>query len=163
MNTREMEIELARFFDSRANIIIPNVHWGLGLAYEADLVIVNPSRYVTEIEIKVSKGDIKADLSKKYYAHKSRKIKKFFYAVPENLIDCEYLPLDCGLIVVSEQGKKSRARINKRSNRCRIIRPPRVNSRAEKLTDKEYSHLLHLGCMRIWNLKEKLLNIQAKK
>jgi len=159
MNTREMEIELARFFNSRINVIIPNVHWGLGLAYEADLLIVSPNRCVTEVEIKISRSDIKKDLSKKCYAHRSRKIHKFFYAVPENLIDCEYLPEDCGLIMVSDKPSKKSKAINKRSDRCKIIRPPRFNRKAVKLNDKELNHLLHLGCMRIWSLKEKLLSI----
>ena len=145
---KTMEIALARYFDHRINIIIPNISTGMHLNHEADLLILNPNGYATEIEIKVSSSDIKADAMKNHH-HRSRKIKKFYYAVPKNLKDCQDLPKDCGLICVDDN-------LN-----CTTIRAPRLNTKAVKFTDKEIMHLLHLGCMRIWNLKEKILNLQT--
>lgn len=149
MNASLIEIALARKFNYRMNIIVPNVHWGLNLSCEIDLLIITPHRYATEIEIKVSTGDIKADLKKnQLYAHKASFIKKFFFAVPEKLNTCKYLPEDCGLISVNNDLK------------CRIIKPPRINKNARKLTEGEIGKVLHLGCMRIWNLKAKIIALQ---
>lgn len=64
LNARDIEIAIAKMFNYRMNVIVPNVSWGLGLRCECDLLIVSQRRYATEIEIKVSKSDIKADKKK---------------------------------------------------------------------------------------------------
>ena len=134
----------------RVNIIVPNVYWGLDLNYEADLICVSPAGYATEIEIKVSRGDIKRDLAKDHCAHNAGIIRRFFYAVPDYLADCEYLPADCGLITVDKH------------RQCKTIRPPRQR-KARRLTVSEHAKLLHLGCMRIWGLKESLMRKRREK
>ena len=63
--------------------MVPNVSWGL-LSYEADFVIVNKSGYMTEIEIKRSWTDFKADF-KKAHKHDDERIYKFAYCVPESI------------------------------------------------------------------------------
>jgi hypothetical protein len=148
MTTNEVEIAVARFFDYRINIIVPNVSWGLGL-HECDLLIVSTKGYATEVEIKTSVADIKADL-KKRHEHHSEKIRQFSFAVPEDLACSQHLPTDCGLITVSPEMK------------CTVIRPPRINSKARRLTDKEINKLLHLGCMRIWHLKEAVMTAKKR-
>jgi hypothetical protein len=150
LRKNDIEIAVARFFNHRINIIVPNVFWGLGLYYEADLLIVTPSGYVHEIEIKVSAADIKAEKNKSSKAHTSKKIHRFSFAVPDYLVDCEYLPTDCGLIAVDKDLW------------CRTIRPPRLNKAARKLTEVEIKKLLHLGCMRIWSLKEVLSQFKKR-
>lgn len=45
--------------------MIPNLSWGL-LDYEADFVAISKSGYMTEVEIKRSFEDFKADFSKKH-------------------------------------------------------------------------------------------------
>lgn len=150
MNAGHIEIALAKHFNPRQNIIVPNVWWGFGLNYEADLIVVHKSGYATEIEIKTSKQDIKRDLKKRYF-HNSNKIRRFFYAVPWHLADSEYLRSDCGLIVVNEK------------LHCKTIRAPRHNKQAQRLTETEIRKILHLGCMRIWSLKQKLNPIQRAK
>ena len=143
LHAGNIELALARFFNPRINIIVPNVSWGLGFNYECDLLVVTKAGYATEIEIKVTRSDIKADFSKRH-THGSKKIRRFFYAVPDYLSNCDLLPTDCGLISIDE------------NLRCRTLRPPKLNKMARALTDKEINKLLHLGCMRIWSLKESL-------
>lgn len=141
LNTSDVESAVAKYFNPRINLIVPNVYWGLGFSYELDLLICSQSFYCTEVEIKVSKSDIKAEQNKRH-THRDNKIKRFFYAVPWYLQDCEYLPSNCGLIVVDD------------NLRCKTMRPPRVNRFARRLTPDEHIKLLELGCMRIWTLKE---------
>jgi hypothetical protein len=49
----DVELAVARFFNYRINLIVPNIYWGFGLNYEADLLIISPAAFATEIEIKV--------------------------------------------------------------------------------------------------------------
>ena len=54
--------------------------------YEADLMIISKARYATEIEVKTSLADWRADFKKgKHQEHKF--IKYFYYAVPAELVD----------------------------------------------------------------------------
>ncbi len=84
LSVKEIQALLAEHFGIRNNIIVPNVSWGL-LDYEADLLIMNKTGYVTEIEIKRSWSDFLADFKKDDVAHKSELIYQFWYCVPEEL------------------------------------------------------------------------------
>ena len=63
ITAKHIELEVARWFDTRRFLVVPNVSWGL-MPYECDLLAMASSRYLYEIEIKVSGADIKADLKK---------------------------------------------------------------------------------------------------
>ena len=152
MTTPELEYRIAKFLNPRINLIVPNVSWGLNLPYECDLLCVSPAGYATEIELKISRSDIKADLGKRH-KHDYKLIRRFFYGVPWELRDCEYLPKDCGIIAVKD-------------DECygseKIIRPPRLNKFSRRITNDERLTLLRLGCMRIWGLKQKIYRMSKK-
>ncbi len=151
LNSSDVEFAVAKHFNPRMNLIVPNVYWGLGFKYELDLLVVSTiSRHCCEIEIKVVKSDIKAEDKKKHH-HDSQRIRRFFYAVPWYLQSCEYLPTDCGLLSVDG------------NLRVKQIRPPRINRKARPLDEIEYHKLLELGCMRIWSLKETLADIRRRR
>ena len=84
LTVKDIQSMLAEYFGIRNNIIVPNVSWGM-LDYEADLLIMNKSGYVTEIEIKRSWGDFLADFKKDDCAHKSEIIYQFWYCVPDEI------------------------------------------------------------------------------
>ena len=143
MTTSQIEIAVARFFGTRANLIVPNVCWGFNI-HECDLLIISKSGYATEVEIKISLYDIVNDKKKKH-GHQSNKIKKLFFAIPKNLENCIHLiPDRAGVIIVNENLS------------CEIIREAQVNIRTEKLTAVERYHIAELAVMRYWNLKEKI-------
>lgn len=141
----EIEIAVARFFNSRVCTIVPNVSWGLGLNYEADMVVLMSSGYAYEVEIKTSKSDIKADL-KKCHGHNSRLFRRLYFAVPDYLANDGNIPQKAGIISVY--------RDDFGGNQCKIIRQPTINKIAIKFSPEKREKLLHLGCMRIWSLKE---------
>lgn len=66
----------------RSNIIVPNVSWGMGINYEADLIVVTKAGYATEYEIKRSYSDFVADFAKDEDAHKAPWVYKFYYVIP---------------------------------------------------------------------------------
>lgn len=109
----EKQIQLA-FFLAKGNgfrLICPNIRLRFG---EADLITVSPSGYLEEFEIKVSRGDFKADLKKErkhYFFHNTEKIpstkqvpNKFWYLLPEQLVSLEEIPEYAGLISIDKSG-----------------------------------------------------------
>ena len=53
--------------------------------HECDILTVSPSYWATEVEIKISLSDLKADFKKKHN-HLSNAIKYFYYCIPEHLL-----------------------------------------------------------------------------
>lgn len=68
---RHVATAVAHWFDYRANIVLPNYSNGLTRAgYEADLVVVRPSGWADEVEIKVSLADYRAEFRSKPKRHR---------------------------------------------------------------------------------------------
>jgi hypothetical protein len=157
ISTIEMELAIAKFFDIRKHIIVPNISWGLGGMHECDIFIIKKSRYCVEIEIKISKYDLLADFKKKHN-HVDNRIKEFYYAIPIDLLEtCEtHIPEHIGIIVCERTGRYNT--IN-----TRIHRVTTSNKNCRKLNEKEVLKVASLGCMRIWSLKEKVINLKNEK
>lgn len=151
MRSNEIEIAIARHFNSRMNLIVPNVFWGLGFGYELDLMIVTQSHYGWEVEIKVSLSDLKNEKKKKFYAHCSNKIRRLYFAVPDYLQEkaISLIPEKAGLLIVDKDLKVT------------AIKPPKINKSAQKLSQEDINKLYELAAMRIWSLKEKLIRNEA--
>jgi hypothetical protein len=153
MTARDIEIAVANFFNYRVNIIVPNVSWGFfSHMMEADLIIIRPSGWAVEIEIKTSASDIKRDTKKKrhqcekYYHPDQGLIQRKYFAVPTKLSEHPDIPDTAGILAVDDNGS------------VKTVRPASINKYARKLTPIENDKLLRLGCMRIWTLKEALNN-----
>ena len=134
--------------------MVPNVSWGWGLRYEADLIAVSGSGWATEIEIKVSKSDLLRDIKKDKWIHPSfrtKKIKCFYYAVPESLKDVALtwtdMPEGSGIIVVRPDGMAA------------IVRRARTRPDSRKLTDEEIMKLYQLVAMRYWDQRQTNQNL----
>lgn len=150
------EIELAivnsGLFNKRGDIFVPNVSWGL-LNHEADMVVMTKSGYLTEIEIKRSWEDFKADF-KKPHEHDDERVYKFYYCVPSSIKDKvielfktkhEFIP---AVLSYTEEGVVTDLKVGF----------PNTN-RGRKLFLEEQLTIARLGCMRVWNLKQKLVDI----
>jgi len=139
-----IELAVAGYFDTRRCLIVPNVHWGLDINHECDMFIVNKTGFAYEVEIKVSRSDLKADL-KKPHQHKSKKIRRLYFAIPEKLLLCQSLvPEHAGILSISKSGRLTK------------IREAKSNKDARILSDKERIKLGHLAAMRMWNLKKQI-------
>lgn len=68
------------------NLVLPNITMkgSEGGNYEADLIYINKRRYVSEVEIKISISDFRADFKKKIY-HNSDIVRQFYYLFPDDL------------------------------------------------------------------------------
>ena len=144
----DIKLAIVRFYNKRQNMIIPNyyINFGTSKNHECDLIIVRPSGYAEEVEIKMNKADLKADMSKKH-GHVDERLKYLYFAMPEELyLDCqELIPSDAGCYTVSKYKGNYWVR-------CERIAPKKS---CRKLTIEEQLKIAKSGVMRIWNLKEK--------
>jgi hypothetical protein len=155
MTANDIEIAVAEHFNYRQNLIVPNVSWGLNeLGHEADMLILRPSGWLTEIEIKIRGSDIHMEKHKKS-GHLSRIVQMIYFAVPENLIAHKMIPRNAGIlgITVGEDLSSS----------VRVVRTAQVFLGARKITHEEKLKIALLGAMRIWTLKSKLQHVQKNK
>jgi len=156
ITTIEMEDAISRFFGIRTNIIVPNLSWGLPGMHECDLFIVKKSGYAVEIEIKRTKADLLADFKKKH-DHSDVRIREFYYALPEKLLETctELIPEHAGIISCYRSQWKTRNSVY-----ATIKRSAKIRKDARKLTIEEQFKVAKLGTMRIWSLKKKVIKLQ---
>ena len=151
MKTLEMEVALMTYLNVRQNIIVPNIYWGMELLYECDLVKLTKNGYATEIEIKISKADLKKDREKRFQ-HDSFLFKYLYFAVPIELKEFALQEImgRAGLYTVEK---------NKRYPGKYIVSEVRkpIKYGNYKWSDKERLKLASLGTMRILTLKNQLL------
>lgn len=145
--TREViEAVVARWFNVRRNLIVPNISWGLGL-HECDLLIVSKKGWAREVEIKVSRSDLRRD-QKKWHQHRDARICELWFAMPREMEECaELVPANAGIVLVNK------------NESCTISREPQRRTDARALTPAEIQHVAELGCMRIWDLRDKIARL----
>jgi hypothetical protein len=144
----------------KALICLPNIAWGLFNWGEADYVWVSKNRYLTEVEIKVSVNDFKADGEKyKWKKNSSRlsMIKRFYYCVPEAIAGaCRTILEESPIDEIREAGLLI-ATIEKGRPNIQEVKPSRINPAAKKLDDKQIDALWRLGYYRYWSLFDKFI------
>ena len=91
-NLTDIELALAKYFTYEKNVIVFNVRgesWLFPLTHEADMLVVGKDRRLTEIEIKRSWQDFKADFEKNHLhdSTDSVGIERFIYAVPDSIFE----------------------------------------------------------------------------
>jgi hypothetical protein len=150
MTAREIEVAVSKHFDYRRNLIVPNVGSGLGL-HECDLLILSDAGYATEVEIKISRGDLLRDKAKDH-GHQSDIIKAFWFAVPEVLADYALarIPEEAGVLAVRDCAD---AQVSYSHPRVRIVRPAVIRQHSRAFTSAERYQLARLGLMRYWTLR----------
>lgn len=139
----EIEFAIAHHFGIRTHTIIPNVSWGM-FAYELDLCVLNNrSFYADEVEIKISRSDLKRD-SKKRHNHdwNNNMIKRLWFAMPERMENCiDLVPARAGIMLVSPL-----------LGAVRVLRLPVINKAAKKWRAEDAFKLARLGTLRMWDL-----------
>jgi len=168
----EIIISDKRYFNIRTDIAIPNLSWSL-LPYEADLVIMNKTGYVTEFEIKRSFEDFKKDFKKEIF-HISELIYRFNYVLPKSIEEEVYKELDKHLddekyVKLFGKSTKDFKRYpsiifydedgNLTTNKSMSY----LCGKHRKLFLEEKVTLLRLLSIRYWNLREKVKQTEVNK
>ena len=158
MTTLDIEIAMIKAINPRQNLTVPNVSWAFFSRQEVDILYLTNSNYATEIEIKVSKSDIKND-RKKPHKHVNRLIARVYFAVPEELKDTalELIPEHAGLYIIKRVEEFYRYRPEQVSHTRTVVhleRECKRNKNAVKWTERQRYELARLGTMRILGLKQ---------
>ena len=163
MRSGDIEKAVVRLVDPRKCLILPNASWGIIGRHEADLLVFHENGNVTEIEIKVSMSDLRADF-KKGHDHSHPMITRLFYAIPEKMYEkaVEIIPehRSIGIIIVSEKYghpyafyKRGAKHATKREQRSHMD-PMHLDHRPP--TDKDVWNAGRLIGLRLWNIKRQL-------
>lgn len=156
----EVEEAVARMFGIRAHFaIVPNIASGLWI-HECDLLVIRKSGHAIEVEIKVSKADLKKDAAKRHgHIDRQNRIKELYFAVPKPLYEdaVEHAPDRAGIITIEPYVWHS----GREALVGRVRRKPTINKAARPLSEKEMLTVARLGAMRIWGLKAKLIKANA--
>ena len=105
---------LAMSFEWWRRTICPNVQEGS----EMDFLMLTTSDILWECEIKISMSDWKADLKKVRHYNDGWAPARFYYAVPEALVENgipEWVPAHAGVIMLYDRGDKISARMLRQS------------------------------------------------
>lgn len=164
MNASEMEKLIYTYFENSSLVIVPKIsgnNWWLDtevdpmiwkniVNHECDMLIVTKNRYLTEVEIKISLSDLKADF-KKEHQHKDENIKNFYYAFPEEMKEkaIELIPEGAGILIAVK--KHLNSGYEYRAIEC--YRKPKINKLAKPINDKVLSMIYRLGYLRYWNYR----------
>jgi hypothetical protein len=142
---RQMQIACADYFNTRVNLIVPNVSWGMFVNHELDLVVLTPSDYAYEIEIKTDKYDLIADKNKRH-KHESKLLRGLWFAIPYYLESyISNIPERAGVLIVGEHLYVL--------NNVKRLRKPKISNDYKWSLDQRYT-LARLGTMRYWNQEE---------
>jgi hypothetical protein len=152
MRSIDIELAVVALLNYRVYTIVPNVSWGMGFNHECDLLALDSKGRFTEIEIKVSASDLKADFNKKH-GHQSSIISRLFYAMPIELCQkySEIIPSNFGIIAVKKIDIYGDSR--KIKNKAEFYRHAKHDKSKENPSIDQVMKFMNLGCMRIWSLK----------
>ena len=162
MNTSEMEKLIYWYFKDRSLVIVPKISgnnwwfdsetmlWKNIVNHECDMLIVSKNQYLTEVEIKISLSDLRADF-KKEHQHKDENIKNFYYAFPEEMKEkaIKLIPEKAGILIAVK--KHLNSGYEYRDIEC--YRKPKINKEAKPINDIVLSRIYRLGYLRYWNYR----------
>ena len=156
VSVSEIECAVSRYFNPRIHLIVPNISHGMNL-HECDLLVMNGRNYGVEVEIKISKADVKKDLEKGH-GHHSNRIRRLFFAIPEYLYTEDVIaliPERAGIFVIQPR-KKILGHYESfyyLSPKCILKRNAKINKSARPFTDSERLEMGRLGMLRYWNIR----------
>ena len=155
MKATDIEIAVVNYFDCRRCLIVPNISWAM-FRYEMDLIVVRPSGYATEIEIKISISDLRAD-QKKWHGHRNDRIKNLYFAIPKTLL-AKALPLipeEAGILTVEAYDDGTV------SVRCEVERQAKDRNKY-KFNDREMLTIAKNAAIKLWSAKHKIRELKQK-
>jgi len=128
-------------FGSDKYVSVANVTKNSGIVtHECDILCMsNKSHYLTELEVKATVADLKADV-KKWHGHRGN-IRRLYFVSPCKMEEAmlQYVPERAGIILIDLD-----------KTRVKIIREAKINKEAVPLTDERAYQLCRLGAMRYW-------------
>jgi hypothetical protein len=144
----------------RSVLVVPNCHW---TGSECDLLVLEPGLRIIDVEIKISRADLRADLKKDKWwksrpwsrRHRARerrewpeKVWKHYYCMPSAIWTDELyadIPATSGVILLCEPGKAHGGPW------IRIVRRAKPNREAKPISAADAIDLSRLTSLRLWS------------
>lgn len=162
-----------RTFASKYLVVVPNCSWP---GSECDLLVVTPNLRVIDVEIKISRADLKADAGKDKWFHAwdfkidgpwygrladrekrrlewPRRVWKHYYCMPRNIWDAsliEALPSPTSGVLLMYADKSSG------EFRLHVERQAKPDRKADYLTPADAVDIARLASLRMWDALQKL-------
>lgn len=157
-----------QMFNGRSTLVVPNCTW---TGHEADLLCVDvKSLKVIDVEVKISRADLKADAKKaKWWQHSwsyatrryraqpvkpldwPQRVWKHYYVMPADIYAPELLatlPACSGVMLI--------ARTRYARTELRLVRRAKPNPAAKPITPTEAINIARLASLRMWDaIKDK--------
>lgn len=142
LHSGHIQSAVVHLLNYRVYTVVPNVF--VSYNHEAYLIAIKDGK-LTEIEIKISISDLKADFKKPHRNIPSKTISRLIYAFPESMLEkaLPHIPKACGIIIIKEYNGFAKAQWYRQARHNNFARP----------YPKQIEYLMRLGCMRIWSLK----------
>lgn len=157
-----------QLFNNSALVVVPNCTW---TGYECDVLVVERNLRLIDIEVKISRADLKADAKKdKWWRRVSwgegpphrqpwpPKVWKHYYAMPKDIWKpelAECIPAASGVLLLSAPGKESAITGNLV---IRVERQAKPNRDAEKISPQSAIDIARLASLRMWEAYQALEN-----
>ena len=152
-------------FQRKCLAVVPNCMW---TGHECDLLCVEPRLRIIDVEIKISRADLKADADKDKWWQRTgwytpgqprpepvarewpRRVWKHYYALPTHiwrpeLLDALPSPAS-GVILLTEQKHTGGAWLV-----ARVERRAKPNPQADRLTAEQVCDVARLASLRLWD------------
>lgn len=144
---------------NRSVLIVPNCGW---TGYECDLLVVDKSLRIIDVEVKISRSDLKADAKKDKWYHTRpwsrsnisreprqwpQKVWKHYYALPKEVWDAKLLPglnSASGVILLSHDSRYSGGL------HVDVIRHAKPCKDAKPISPADAIDLARLTSLRLW-------------
>lgn len=159
-----------RFFDRKHLVMVPNCNW---TGHEADILAITNSLRLIDIEIKISRSDLKADAKKdKWWEHPSfawgeprpdpvarehpPKVWKHYYALPADIWTKEleqHLPNKSSGVLLLKEGREGL--------HITCFRQAKPAKDAYRLQPVEAINIARLASLRMWEAYRKLEEREA--
>ncbi|ASD50429.1 hypothetical protein FDI24_gp148 [Acidovorax phage ACP17] len=149
---------------SSAMLVVPNCYW---TGYECDLLAIEKGMRIIDIEVKISRADLKADMKKDKWWHTLSwrcegppnprpwppKVWKHWFALPEGIWDDSLyssIPANSGVMLMEDNRQ-----------RIRIARAPRPNRDAPKIEAADAINLARLSNYRLWGAQQRIWELEG--
>lgn len=136
-------------------ITVPNYYIG---AWECDLYKISLKGFDSEYEIKLSKADFKNDFDKKRSYYRSgdvskheiikegKRVNRFYFVMPDGLVDLKEIPTYCGVIFFWEQNNELRYRT---ARGAKLLKK-------DPVSNEKYKHIAGNLCIKLRIAKAKV-------
>lgn len=145
----------------RGVVMVPNCNW---TGYEADLLVVTKDLRLIDVEVKIDRSDLKADLGKdkwwsRHWGQKAVRrdfapgIWKHYYAMPSKVWDdklFDAIPSTSGVILIKEYP------LTRTKVLATLKRRPKPNRDAKKISPADCIDIARLANLRMWDHRIKM-------